>query len=471
MKSLFRPLVAAAAASIVVTTPGAAAASISNCSTQFFTQAVDHGNASAGTFQQQYQVVSHSFKPGGPILFYQQPETKVFACMELSIFPEWAAELGALVITLEHRFFGLSNPSNASDPVEKYKTLTLENVMLDAVTFVNHVKNTTSGAKDSKVIVTGGSYGGFLATVFKTNHPNVFYGSIPFAAPLRSIGANFQNPQRYNWFKWANQIYQDLSASAAHKMKFALDTLNQRFQTATNTTAIAHDLNLCSIPQTDDDLATIMALINVVAYSIPLTSYKSPVANPVGASPQKLVNETLLLNDSTDIVNAILTNYYPPSLYPCIEWNSTESANPTLQKDSFNYLLCKYFPLSSNEIPNGTIFVPTSIQTESDPTTCKNLYDLVPPTQEYVEKKYHITRDELVNARRILFAYNEMDPTTAVGIDPLPLTQDRNASRYMFTSLAAHGEEMLASYPGDKPSVIHARQVQLQTIKEWLGYQ
>jgi dipeptidyl-peptidase-2/lysosomal Pro-X carboxypeptidase len=240
---------------------------------------------------------------------------------------------------------------------------------------------------------------------------------------------------------------------------------------ATNTTSIAKDLNLCSVPETEEGFAAIMALINVVAYSIPLTSYNNPVANPIGASPQKLVNETLLLDDSTQIVNAILTAYYPPSLYPCIEWNTTDSDNPTLQKDSFNYLVCKYFPLSSNEVPNGTIFVPTSVQTESDPTTCKTLYDLVPPTQEYVEKKYHITRDELVNAKRILFAYNEMDPTTSVGIDPMPLTQDRNASRYMFTSLSAHGEEMIASYPGDKPSVLHARQVQLQTIKEWLGYQ
>lgn len=212
-----------------------------------------------------------------------------------------------------------------------------------------------------------------------------------------------------------------------------------------------------------------MALINVVTYSISLGSYINPAGNPTGASPQKLVNATLQLNDPMKIVSTILTTYYPPSLSPCIDWNSTESDNPTLEKEPFNYLLCNYFPLSSNEIPNGTIFIPTSIQTESDPQTCKALYNLVPPTQDYVEKTRRITRDDLVNEKRILFAYAEMDPTTGVGIEPLPLTQDRNASRWMLTSLAAHGEESLASYPGDKPSVVHARQVQLQTIKEWLG--
>ncbi|KIW88862.1 uncharacterized protein Z519_10346 [Cladophialophora bantiana CBS 173.52] len=315
--------------------------------------------------------------------------------------------------------------------------------MSEAVKFIQHIKNTVAGAKDSKVIVTGGSYGGFLTTVLKMNHPDVFFGAIPFAAPLRSIGSNNQNPQRYEWFKWANQTYRDLSASAANKMKHAL-----KYSTSDFKPSIAKDFNLCSVPETVIDLQTIMALINTAAYLIPQGSYNNPIANPTGASAQKLVNTTLHLTDPTQIINATLMTYYPPSSYPCIEWNSTQSDNPT----------------PANEIPAGTVFVPTSIQTETDPYTRETLYDIVAPTQEYVETKYHITPDELVQAKRILFAYNEMDPTTAVGIDPLPITQDRNASRYMFTSLSAHGEGVIASYPGDKPSVVHARQVQLQTI-------
>jgi len=107
-----------------------------------------------------------------------------------------------MAITLEHRFFGLSIPSNASNPIEKYTSLTLENVMLDAVTFVEHVKDTVSGAQNSSVIITGGSYGGFLTTVTKITYPNVFFAALPWAAPLRAIGANYQNPRRYDWFKW-----------------------------------------------------------------------------------------------------------------------------------------------------------------------------------------------------------------------------------------------------------------------------
>ncbi|KAK6382288.1 hypothetical protein LTS17_004175 [Exophiala oligosperma] len=443
-----------------------------NCTTptHFFDQLVDHENSSnKATFQQQYQVVADHFKPGGPILYYQQAETSLFACMEWTILPEWAAELGALVITLEHRFFGLSYPSKDPDPVRQFQSLTLENVMLDAVNFIGHIKNTTEGTKESKVLVMGGSYGGFLTTVLKMNHPDIFYGALPFAAPLRSIGANNQNPQRYNWFKYLNQVYWDLSATAAGKMKHAFDVLGQRVQAANDTKSLARDFGLCSIPNTTAELQEVMGVINTVQYQIPQLGFVSPIGNPTGANVEKLVNQTLLLDDPVKVINASLNMWFPPSLYPCVPWGNDESVNPTLQLDSFNYLLCKYFPLSVNEVPNGTIYVPTSVQTESDPNTCMGLFNVTPPTQEFVESKYHITRDELVEAKRILFTYNEFDPTTAVGVDPLPLSQDRNASRYMLTSLSSHGEESLASCPGDRPTVVHARNIELQTFKEWLG--
>ncbi|KAK4071672.1 uncharacterized protein Triagg1_5910 [Trichoderma aggressivum f. europaeum] len=442
-----------------------------NCTikTQFFTQLVDHNSTTNGTFQQQYQIIKPHFKPGGPIFYYQQAETAKFACLERTIYPEWAQEVDGMVISLEHRFFGLSDASNATDPIEKYKSLILENVMLDAVTFVNHIKHTIPGAKDSKVIVSGGSYGGFLTTVLKMNYPEVFFGAVPYAPPLRSIGANYQNPRRYDWFNWVNQVYWDLSAAAATKMRDAFTLLAKRFQNLGEVQDIAKDLNLCTVPKTAADLQLVMGVITTNAELIPLLSYSSPDANPFGATPEKLVNISLSAKNPIDIVNATLTLRNPPSLVPCISWDSDESSEASLQKAPFNYLLCKYFPLSGNEILEGNIYPPTSIQTESDPMTCETLYKVVPPTQAEVEAKWHISRADLIQAPRIIFAYAENDPTTGVGIHPFPPSPDRNASRWMITSQAAHGEESIASFSGDKPSVVHARRVQLETIKEWLG--
>ncbi len=265
-------------------------------------------------------------------------------------------------------------------------------------------------------------------------------------------------------------------------------------ETASNTTgaSLATDFGLCSVPETAADLQSFLFFVISSTYLIPQGGYNNIVANPARATAQKLVDAILPLDDPVQIINATLNTYYPPSIYPCAPFSSgsTQSDNPSLDKVPFNYLLCKYFPLSVNEIPEGTIFVPTSIQTESDPTTCETLFNIVPPTQEYVEAKYHLSLADLIGAKRILFAYNENDPTTAVGIGPLPITEDRNASRWMFTTMSSHGEESLAAYPGDSPTVIHvsfgahislwnrvcanvvslqAREVQVQSMKEWLG--
>jgi dipeptidyl-peptidase-2/lysosomal Pro-X carboxypeptidase len=218
---------------------------------------------------------------------------------------------------------------------------------------------------------------------------------------------------------------------------------------------IAKDLNLCTVPKTAEDLQLVMGVIATNAQLIPLLSYSSPDANPFSATPEKLVNISLSAKNLIDIVNATLTLRNPPNLVPCISWDSDTSSEATLQKAPFNYLLCKYFPLSSNEILKGNIYPPTSVQTESDPMTCGTLYKIVPPTQAEVEAKWHISRADLIQAPRIIFAYAEYDPTTGVGIDPFPPSPDRNASRWMITSLAAHGEESIASFSGDQPSVVH----------------
>lgn len=61
------------------------------------------------------------------------------------------------MLTLEHRFFGLSNPfGNDSFTNENLGLLTLDNVLLDAVNFVEWIRSTVQGAQDSKVIVMGG---------------------------------------------------------------------------------------------------------------------------------------------------------------------------------------------------------------------------------------------------------------------------------------------------------------------------
>lgn len=131
-----------------------------SCKTQFFDQKVDHksgyNSGSSPTFKQQYQVISDYYKPGGPIFFYQGAESPALLCVEELVMTEWAKEVGAYLVGIEHRFFGKSIPSNDSDVTEKYETLTLDNVMADSVELISHLKSTTPEIASAKVIIFGG---------------------------------------------------------------------------------------------------------------------------------------------------------------------------------------------------------------------------------------------------------------------------------------------------------------------------
>lgn len=85
------------------------------------------------------------------------------ACVDFMSVTEWAKDLDALVMILEHRYFGPSCPYGLNyslkatwDP-KLMAPLTLDNVLMDGVNFLNWVKNSAyPTAKDSQVIVTGG---------------------------------------------------------------------------------------------------------------------------------------------------------------------------------------------------------------------------------------------------------------------------------------------------------------------------
>ena len=70
----------------------------------------------------------------------------------------FAEKLGGLAVSLEHRYFGKSLPfgPNQSYTPSGMKYLTLDNVMADAVTFIDMIRASTPGANDSKTIVASG---------------------------------------------------------------------------------------------------------------------------------------------------------------------------------------------------------------------------------------------------------------------------------------------------------------------------
>ena len=108
---------------------------------QYFAQYVDHFNAQDNrVFQQKYYVNDVYFQPGGPIFFQLGGESPIdgteLTSWQMSVY---ARQFNALQITLEHRFYGESQPLPTLD-IQNLVYLSSEQALADAARFATYIK-------------------------------------------------------------------------------------------------------------------------------------------------------------------------------------------------------------------------------------------------------------------------------------------------------------------------------------------
>ena len=123
---------------------------------------------------------------------------------------DYARQLRGIAATIEHRYFGNSTPfgPDKSYMSDGFKYLTLDNVMDDSVKFIAEIQANVTEAKHSRAIMASGSYGGFLATAFRLNRPDTFYGSIAAAPSISSfpVDENTAALDRFGWWDWVRNL-------------------------------------------------------------------------------------------------------------------------------------------------------------------------------------------------------------------------------------------------------------------------
>ncbi|KAI9076430.1 hypothetical protein K1719_041665 [Acacia pycnantha] len=149
--------------------------------TEFYTQILDHFDfnpQSYRTFQQRY-LINDTYWGGAsnkaPVFVYSGNEGDIeWFAQNTGFMFETAPHFKALLVFIEHRFYGNSTPFEGDREVlfgnsSKVGYLTSTQALADYATLIIDLKKNLS-ATDSPVIVFGGSYGGMLAAWFRMNH-------------------------------------------------------------------------------------------------------------------------------------------------------------------------------------------------------------------------------------------------------------------------------------------------------------
>ena len=140
-----------------------------------------------GTFKQRYLVNSDSYKGGrSPIFFYTGNEGDiVLFAANTGLMWEFAADLNALIIFAEHRYYGESLPfgSRSFANTSTLAFFTAEQALLDYVTLIAYLKSSVYSST-SPVVAFGGSYGGMLSAWLRMKYPGTVVGAYAASAPI-----------------------------------------------------------------------------------------------------------------------------------------------------------------------------------------------------------------------------------------------------------------------------------------------
>ncbi|KAI0166948.1 hypothetical protein GGR52DRAFT_584809 [Hypoxylon sp. FL1284] len=501
-------------AALLAATAAARQTNTSGFATQDFVQKVNH-TAAAGsgpglaTFRQRYQLSTQHFRVGGPILFVQAAEAGMTP-LNASVFADYAPGLGAAVAVLEHRFFGDVGggsyppsyyPLNASGAILA-ASLTLDNVLCDAVNFVTWIKRTVPGAADSRVIYGGSSYGGFLAVSARMQYHETFYGAIASSPALNSFGPLDTNRYRFDATRWAGDVYDSISADATSKIKSAMLQFKKCIQSRTEApTAITKHVTGTLITRggVDNNCDQALPDLNVCKNSTGLGYHRlyNAAANtylavakfnypwvdkyPTTYPLNNLINQTLAARTASQVLRVpLLAASWAANASACIDGlnpnisrasrNRVESAQP-----AWAFLNCGLYAVNDVSVGDANKLLPEA-QTRGAADLCAEAGWRAADygrANEYFLQKYALTSDLLDATDRLLVVQGGYDRTAAVGSPVLSVTPMLNHSRVILVDGAAHAEDAVSEAVeprGQKPQLDQIRDIKLEHIREWLGY-
>jgi len=176
---------------VTPTAPGQPGASVW-LGAQWFKQTLDHFKRgdNGDTFDQKYFVDDTHYDGSGPIILYINGEAPLYSAPGGSSFTGYMAQqMKAMIVALEHRFYGDSHPfSDMSTSSLRY--LNSAQALLDLrkfrLTYDQQLGPRPDGTPH-KWVVVGGSYAGSLAAWSRLRFPHLFAAAHASSAPIEAI--------------------------------------------------------------------------------------------------------------------------------------------------------------------------------------------------------------------------------------------------------------------------------------------
>lgn len=439
---------------------------------KFFDQKIDHYDyrVNSGTYKQRYLVNSDSYKGGrSPIFFYTGNEGDiVLFAANTGLMWEFAADLNALIIFAEHRYYGESLPfgSRSFANTSTLALFTAEQALLDYVTLIAYLKSSVYSST-SPVVAFGGSYGGMLSAWLRMKYPGTVVGAYAASAPIWQF-TGMTPCETFNSI--VTRTYSGTNSNCPINIRNSWMAIRNLFAKG-GLAKLSSLFHLCDQIKNKDDLNALISTLSDVWGSMAMADYPYP-ADFLGNLPAWPVNYTCnILAKSPANEDALLaliseavqvfTNY--SKNVKCFDI-SNGGTSPALSLQGWEYQSCTEMVMPMCSDGKNDMFERVKWDFDGITQACIKLYQVV-PRELWALNTFGGKNDIANTASNIYFTNGHLDPWSGGGV----LTQPSSTLHVYVISDGAHHVDLRGSHPQDTDSIKQARTIGKSLISSWVS--
>ncbi|KAI6670082.1 hypothetical protein NL676_004967 [Syzygium grande] len=345
--------------------------------TFFYNQTLDHFNyrpESYTAFKQRYVINSKYW--GGA-----NASAPIFVCLGgegpiddditgNGFMTDNAAQFRALLVNVEHRFYGESIPygltlDKALSDANTRGYFSSAQALADYAEILVYLKQKLN-AKHSPIIVIGGSYGGMLATWFRLKYPHVALGALASSAPILYFHDIIR---RDPYFLVVAKDFLKTSSSCHRTIRLSWEEIDRVASEPHGLTKLSRTFKTCrplkSSSQLKDYLITLY--IGAAQYNDPFTRPVKAACNAIdGASPKN------------DILGKIFAGLV--ALAPNRTCYVNPPSRPSQSDLGWDWQICSEMVFPADSITNNTMFPPEPLDLNEFVSDCKRKFGVAPQT-------------------------------------------------------------------------------------------
>ena len=418
-----------------------------------FDQSVTHAANDTHTFPQRYYINAEAADgPNSPVILYICGEA---ACTDKQLTKgailAYAAKLHAVLVTLEHRYYGKSQPHGTlSAPDLKELTTTL--ALQDLATFQKYA--TEKHSLRGKWVVVGGSYAGSLSAYYRQTYPQLVVGSLSSSGPVQA---------RENFEEYDHHVATVAGAACAAKMREATRQIEAAIPDAAKFAAIKKEFDASDVRDATDFLY-VVADMGAIAVQY---GHKDELCDALlAAQAAELVSEYARVGK--DLFKAFGITALEDS-FQGIESEDPKTYENNIGMRSWMWQSCLEYGYFQNAYHDAAVTVrSTRINPAYHASVCKRFFGLGPVNVSAVNEKLYQPLLDAAKATNIFFTNGSTDPWSKLGITP----ENGNASNpkvdVFVIQGAAHCDDLHADKPTDSSSLKQARTMFSAMLARWL---